>query len=124
MKRVITIFILFQFSIVTAYAMNQTLSLGATEWPPYMLEKSEKGNGLLVDITKASLKAVGIELKVEFLPWPRAMLMLENGEIDSMTSVSYTEKRAGFAIYPETPVFITKMIFVHNKNRNDISSGH
>jgi polar amino acid transport system substrate-binding protein len=67
---------------------SKTVHLVSLFWPPYVGKELPFG-GIDTDLISQTLAEEGLSLKVDFVPWPRALAMFESGTIDG--------------IYPEYP---------------------
>lgn len=72
------------------YTYAKTLTLGASEWCPYTCS-SMQNNGIITEFITQLLKKKGIETKVIFLPWHRAIEMSRVGKIDGIITGVYEE---------------------------------
>ncbi len=50
----------------------ETVVLTTLQWPPYVGDKLPQQGGSAA-VVRAAFQAVGIEVKLEFMPWPRAL---------------------------------------------------
>lgn len=75
MKRVVVLLLLITWTVwvlpKTACA-RETVRMATLEWPPYAGENLP-GQGASIMVAKEAFAAVGIELKVSFYPWKRAV---------------------------------------------------
>jgi hypothetical protein len=46
-----------------------------------------------VDITKEALKRIGVDFKVRFYPWKRALQMVYKGEADAIIDPAYEKNK-------------------------------
>jgi polar amino acid transport system substrate-binding protein len=68
---------------------NAPLLLVNAVYPPFVNPPGHpQGEGLDVEIAREALRRAGREMRVELLPWKRALLMLENGQADLTTTIS------------------------------------
>jgi len=75
--------------------------MGATNWEPFTGEKLESG-GFLSEITKEAMSRSGYNIQIEFLPWSRALLMIQTGEIDGLMGTYYTTERLISAAFTDS----------------------
>ena len=65
---------------------------------------SAPNTNVSVDILKQAVnnmkKKANIDLKIEYMPWSRCLLLLEKGEMDAALIASYKEERAKYLDYP------------------------
>ncbi|EQC43766.1 ABC transporter substrate-binding protein [Bacteriovorax sp. Seq25_V] len=95
MKNAILIFLISLFSN-TLFAKE--IIIVNDYFPPYVEnEASTRGSvGIDMEMAIRVLKKNGIEYKVLYVPWQRALRMLEDGEADMITTISPTEERSEF----------------------------
>ncbi len=80
---------------------NELLLVNAP-YPPFVLEAGDPmGEGLDVDIARAALASAGYRLRLELVPWRRALQMLEAGEADLTTTISLSGERERFLLFSE-----------------------
>ena len=102
MKKKLFIFMLLFISI-KSYADKLQLNICAND---LRIEKQKKGNNsdVNIDILKLAIQnlkhKMDINLKIEFAPWSRCLLLLEKGEMDAALNASYVEDRAVYLDYP------------------------
>jgi len=77
-----------------------TLTIVACEWPPFTGSKLEK-LGLLSELAVTALEKSGYTVKLQIIPWARAVKLTENGRADALLGASYLKEREKWAIYPE-----------------------
>lgn len=81
----------------------------------YILHQDRSWSGLTIDLTKALLEEAGCTYSFHPMPWKRGLADLEDGHIDMMMNVSFTEEREKFAYYIG-PMDEEKMILVVQKS--------
>lgn len=64
--------------------------------PPYAYTVNGKPAGLNVEIVRECLSRVGMHMRVEIVPWKRALLMVEAGEADIIFNAVRTPEREGY----------------------------
>lgn len=69
--------VLLALPLVT-HAQQKVIHLTSLDWPPYSGAQLPE-QGASVAVAKAAAKAMGYELKVDFLPWARAVAAAESG---------------------------------------------
>ena len=65
--------------LISASVRAETLLMGTSDGPPYMIQATE--TGLDIDIPRAALKAVGYDMRLKFYPLARAMRELQLDQI-------------------------------------------
>lgn len=68
----------------------KTLVMGATDWCPYTCP-SLPGGGLVTKYLREVFELIGIQLKVHFYPWVRAINYAKIGEIDGLLTAVRSE---------------------------------
>ena len=86
------------FASVSALAApNKTLVLVNDPYPPYVMPAGDKiGPGIDIEIAKEALSRGGYQVEVKLVPFKRVMVMLENGEADFTTTLSFKPERDKF----------------------------
>lgn len=80
-------------SAFAAPADARTLTLCTLNWAPYYAEDLPR-NGFFTALVEAAFERAGYETRVEFMPWARAMLEVEQGDREVLLGAYYTEERA------------------------------
>src|SRR5512136_2408574 len=66
---------------------------GDHENPPYEFLKDGKATGFNVDLMRAVADAVGLEVEFRLGPWGDVRRELEEGKIDALAGMYYSEER-------------------------------
>lgn len=86
------------------------------EWPPYS-SKNIKTGGLSNEIITAAFKNQGYSVSFDIVPWARAIRTIDNGSVDFISNLVYSEKRAKKYIYSNS--YITnRLVFVKKNGDN------
>ena len=67
-------------SVLSCYAVADTVRLTSLYWPPYTGENLAE-QGASVAVARAAFAAMGHQLEVEFYPWNRAVSLAKNNEL-------------------------------------------
>lgn len=94
---------------LAAICHAQTLTLIATEFPPYTAEALPE-QGFFTAIARASFKAVGYDTKVVFAPWARVMAQMKQGQYDAVLAVWYQTEREQFLAFTD-PLWTNRIGF-------------
>lgn len=70
-----------------------TIEAATVNWAPYYGETLEDG-GVIAALARAAFAQQGHTLKVDFVPWKRAMAMARRGDYDAVLGAYYSEERA------------------------------
>ncbi len=94
--------------------------LAATDWCPYSCANSKltgKHRGVVVDYLEEIFKGLGIELKVQFYPWSRAISQARRGE-DVHGLVSAVHSEAPDLLFTQVPTMSYRTcVFTRNDSR-------
>lgn len=76
------------------------LLLVTATYPPFVHEAgSQHGEGMDIEIAREAMRRGGYELEILFVPWKRALLMLERGEADLTTTISRSGDRDRYLVW-------------------------
>ncbi|MDC0254729.1 transporter substrate-binding domain-containing protein [Bacteriovoracales bacterium] len=98
-KFIITIFISLSFTGVKAELIKMT----TLDWPPFY-GKNLKDGGFFTALTNEVLKLQNHSLKVDFLPWARAVSQGKRGKYHALLGCWYTKEREKHFIFSKTNV--------------------
>lgn len=104
MKKIICIILISLLS--SLYAKN--FFFVTLEAPPAEYLENNKATGVNVDIVTEALKRLGHKVTIGFVPWKRALRMVEFGQADGIIDAAYNEDRARYIHYPEEEIYIEK----------------
>lgn len=92
---------------------QEKLSLGCDIWEPYQyLDSTGRVDGFCVRLVQRVFEKIFVEVEsVATYPWARAILMVQNGSIDALFSVNFTDERNQTLYYPEEPLTVSSWIF-------------
>nr|WP_207160354.1 transporter substrate-binding domain-containing protein [Rhodospirillum rubrum] len=89
-------------------APTRRLVVSSSYWPPYTGPELP-GGGKVVAPIAAALREIGVALKVIYVPWPRALSLFAEGEVDGFLP---TYDRHGQSCQLSEPVLDTVLGFV------------
>jgi len=72
-----------------------------SNYPPYSFVEEGVPKGMAIDVLKAAFARMKVELRIEFLPFPRALRMFQHGEVDGLFPCSFKEERVAYTMYPK-----------------------
>ena len=90
-----------------AHANDDSLIVAIEPWAPFASPDLPR-NGFLSALTQAALEAAGLDSRIEFMPWARALLEVRQGDRQVLMGAYYTEERAKVYWYSE-PVYETRV---------------
>ncbi len=96
-----------------ACANERVLKACTTEWPPYVVASmnNEAVQGTHTHLLQNALQSLGISVQIDILPWKRCLAEVKAGRYDLIYSVSYSEERAEFLLFPQTPLQELSYVF-------------
>lgn len=94
-------------------AVAAPFSIVTSNYPPFCFEDKGEQKGIAVDVVKEAFARMGMEVRIEFFPFPRAIARLKDGQVDAIFPFSIKEDRASYTLYPkEKLVEDTQTLFV------------
>ncbi|MGM0767646.1 MAG: substrate-binding periplasmic protein [Pseudomonadota bacterium] len=94
-----------------ASVSDDSIRISTGKWPPY-LDETEADDGFLAEIIRESFANEGVEVEFVFLPWSRALAMVETHKYDASAVWSCTESRSYRFVYSE-PILPYQYVFYH-----------
>lgn len=91
LRHLLFVFLLF---VVTApsYSQTKVVKLTTIDWEPY-IGQSLPDNGYVYELVETAFKKSGYQIRVLFVPWARALLMAQRGEVDAVFPEYYSSAR-------------------------------
>ncbi|MCG8617426.1 MAG: transporter substrate-binding domain-containing protein [Desulfobacterales bacterium] len=94
-------------------ASSQTLTLATLNWEPFYSENLPEG-GFFTALSREAFKRAGYELKVEFMPWKRALEMSKKGKYDGLLGAYHNTDRETYFVFTE-PAAHNEEVFLQKK---------
>lgn len=98
---------------VLAQSGEKTIVAAADPWPPYVDQKNPT-EGLALEIIRAAFKTQGYAVKMEWVPWTRALDGIKGGKYDILPDAWIVEEQAKFLAYSE-PLATNEIKFIKRK---------
>jgi len=89
----------------TQAAFAQPLLLVTANYPPFSYEEGGVQKGIAIDLVKEAFARMQQEVRIQLVPFPRAVAMIKNGEADGIFPFAMSEDRKEFASYPAERLF-------------------
>ena len=92
----------FWFAALMAWpACAADYTLLTLQYPPYAYESepSEEAQGLAIDMVREVFSRLGHTVRIQLLPWPRVLWMIEHGEADGFFTTYRLPEREVWADY-------------------------
>ncbi len=96
-------------------ALAQTLTLATTDWEP-IYGRSLPEQGFFSAVSKAVFKRAGYDIKIQFLPWKRALEEARSGKYDGLLGAYHNKGRAKNFYYPD-PLYSSDEVFIQYKGK-------
>jgi polar amino acid transport system substrate-binding protein len=102
-------------SINVTYA-DDSFVIVTDPWPPYVYMDNGKVIGLDVEIALSVLSELGIESRIEMMPWKRSLLHVKTRKADAILSAASTAYRRSFLHFPIEPLSSASTVFFMRNN--------
>ena len=100
-------------------AAGNKLNTVADNYPPYYGKELRNG-GVLTEIVVESLKRVGYDVEIKFVPWKRALEGAKAGKYDGLFTLWYREEREEWFVYSD-PISPASETGFYKRTDKDIS---
>lgn len=97
----------------TCVAAENTITAAADPWPPFA-DPDHPQQGLSIEIVTAAFENQGYTLKMNFVPWARALDGVQKGTYDICPTIWLTEERKKTFVF-SSPYTANKIKFIKNK---------
>lgn len=100
---VLTVFATALVLAMPAWSASPSVTLTTHDLPPYSfpVEQSVPG-GIAVQTVQCAANALSIPINIEFFPWKRAQLMVQNNSADGFFAASQSDQRDAYAVLSAT----------------------
>ncbi len=103
---------LFVILLTNARARGATYFFVTFQYPPLAYENADHTpGGIFVDMLSGIMHRLGHQVRVEVLPWTRALDMVRQGEADAIFTAYKNRERETFLDYPEQVLFPQAVYF-------------
>jgi PAS domain S-box-containing protein len=90
---------------------------GDHENPPYEFLEDGKPTGFNVDLMRAVADAVGVEVEIRLGPWDEVRRELEEGKIDALAGMYYSEERSKAVDFTVPHTMVSAGLFVRGDSQ-------
>jgi polar amino acid transport system substrate-binding protein len=98
---------------VWQHVFAEPLLLVTANYPPFSYEESGRQKGIAIDLVKEAFSRMHQEIRINLIPFPRAVLMVKSGEADGIFPFAMRDERKLFVRYPvERLITDPGMLFV------------
>lgn len=98
---------------------GEPLILYATHYPPFNIEAENGPRGFDVEVVEAAFSAVGVDARVEFLPWKRIMRDVKAGQAAGAVSCRMTATRKEFALFSD-PISFVRLAMISRRDKKEL----
>ncbi len=112
LKKLLYFLIVMSLWMPSVHAQDTLLVFSDGNSKPYTWEERNQIVGPIVDLITSVFNDLGIPVKTVILPWPRAIFMMQTGDIDVILTMFYTPERAEFMMYSVPYAQVYSSIFV------------
>lgn len=99
--RLLTVLLLGCMSLL---ARAEQLRIVTDSWAPYVYEEDGEPKGIDYEVTAEVFKRLGVDVRWEFMPWKRCMLMVDQGLVDGVIDIFPSELRSRQLYYSSEPL--------------------
>lgn len=97
-------------------ASAQTLRIVTEAWPPLVKDSDGVSGGLIWNLTSAVLAQMDVDATLEFVPWRRALYLVERGERDAVLAAAKRAGREAVMRFPEEPLLMSETVIFSRAN--------
>ncbi len=97
----------------TAVAENDIYLVAGQNYYPFYAEDLENG-GVITQIITEAFQRVKYKVKIEYIPWARAVHEAKTGKRDGIFSIWYRKERETWVAFSD-PLFLSKTMFLKRK---------
>lgn len=109
-------FIFWLMALLSSFSWSESITLTAVGDPwPVLLNPEAENKGLIFELAREAFATQDYDLKIEFVPWSRAMSMIKQQRADLLIGAWYTAERNSYLLY-SMPIFSSVLQFLKNKN--------
>jgi polar amino acid transport system substrate-binding protein len=108
------VFVIFSVSASLNCVAQESIILAVeNSWPPYA---NENGSGISKEIIQTAYNSVNVKVEFIVVPYARAVLMAENGEVDGVFNVTKQKSTIDILNFGEAPILQASASFYYHKN--------
>ncbi|MFG0582656.1 substrate-binding periplasmic protein [Pseudomonas sp. zjy_9] len=118
MRAVVRVVIGLQLMCWVAFGLRaEPLRLVTEAWPPYVYEENGQPTGLDYEITREVLRRLGREMQLQFMPWKRCLLAMQQGQADGILDVFYHPSREASMQFASEPLSDIEFVLFYSRSR-------
>jgi polar amino acid transport system substrate-binding protein len=98
-------------------ARGETLRLVTEAWAPYVYQEDDQPAGLDYEISREVLRRLGVELELQFMPWKRCLLALEQGQADGILDIFHLPEREAQMLFVDETLSEVELVLFFARKR-------
>ncbi len=91
LKKILIIYICLLSSCV--FASDKTVTIAISQHPPFEFQDGDKISGIDADLIREVLDQSGYKAEFILVPWLRAMMLVQTGQVDAIASIKKEGKQ-------------------------------
>ncbi|MCP4749521.1 MAG: transporter substrate-binding domain-containing protein [Proteobacteria bacterium] len=111
-KKIFVAFFVLSLWIPSAHGRDTLLMFSDVSGKPFTWQEGDQIVGPIVDLIAQVFNDLGIPIKTVFLPWPRAIFHMQNGDLDLILTMFHSPEREKFMVYTVPYGYVYNSIFV------------
>jgi len=118
MRNCLIILIMFAVLLPAGASADEITLVALGDFPPFQWEEKGKVTGIDADMVSEACRRLGIGLKIQVMPWKRALKSVNEGNVDGLVAALYKEDRTEYLYYTKEAVHVQKNIIMVRKGDN------
>ncbi|MCP4431434.1 MAG: transporter substrate-binding domain-containing protein [Gammaproteobacteria bacterium] len=92
-------------------------------YEPFVFAPDAELKGLDYEVTEAVFQQLKIPVEIQFFPWKRCLVMMQNQKADALIDLVSTNERRAYLFFPDEPLSDSSLIlFYHKGHRPQIDT--
>ncbi|MCP3900386.1 MAG: amino acid ABC transporter substrate-binding protein [Desulfobacteraceae bacterium] len=121
LKQIIIVFMTLLICIVFTFADQgqaepPPLIIVTDPYEPFVFSPGAKLKGLDYEVTVAVFQQLNIPIEIQFYPWKRCLIMMQDQEADTLIDLVMTDERRAYLFFPEEPLSDSSLTIFYHKN--------
>lgn len=117
MPHIARLFWILLLACLSPLALGERLRLVTDDWAPYVYQHDGQPAGIDYEVTTRVFERLGVEVEVQFLPWKRCLVMIEQGLADGILDIFQAESRQPYLVYAAEPLSDVEFVLFQARAR-------
>ncbi|RCL28950.1 amino acid ABC transporter substrate-binding protein [Pseudomonas sp. AFG_SD02_1510_Pfu_092] len=117
MPHIARLFWILSLACLSPLALGERLRLVTDDWAPYVYQRDGQPAGIDYEVTSRVFERLGFEVEVQFLPWKRCLVMIEQGLADGILDIFQDESRRPYLVYAAEPMSDVEFVLFQARAR-------